>query len=165
MHPNACGYRCVRARRRRSVRSSKCRRGSPRRARRRPGSYDFARDLYFQGIGATGRASGEIKIMEPPRRPTVWLAYAAFIENMRDSIDRRIRAAVPGDAGSIASALITGKRDAISGPLNDAMYISSLAHVLSISGYHMAVVAGGVFFIFSAGFALVAACAGRRPIL
>ena len=106
------------------------------RAPLRPGSYDFARDLYFQGIGATGRASGEIKIMEPPRRPGLWLAYAAFIENMRDGIDRRIRAAVPGDAGSIASALITGKRDAISRPLNDAMYISSLAHVLSISGYY-----------------------------
>jgi len=106
------------------------------RAPLRPGSYDFARDLYFQGIGATGRASGEIKIMEPPRRPTLWFAYAAVIENMRDGIDRRIRAAVAGDAGSIASALITGKRDAISGPLNDAMYISSLAHVLSISGYY-----------------------------
>ena len=134
------------------------------RAPLRPGSYDFARDLYFQGIGATGRASGEIKIMEPPRRPTLWLAYAAVIENMRDGIDRRIRAAVPGDAGSIASALITGKRDAISGPLNDAMYISSLAHVLSISGYHMAVVAGVVFFLVRAVLAIVPGLALRRPI-
>lgn len=134
------------------------------RAPLRPGSYDFARDLYFQGIGATGRASGEIKIMEPPRRPGLWLAYAAFIENMRDGIDRRIRAAVPGDAGSIASALITGKRDAISGPLNDAMYISSLAHVLSISGYHMAVVAGVVFFLVRAVLAIIPGFALRRPI-
>jgi len=107
---------------------------SPPRAPLRPGSYDFARDLYFQGIGATGLAVGEIKITAPPRRPSLWLRYAAVIESMRDGIDRRIRAAVPGDAGSIASALITGKRDAISKTLNDAMYISSLAHVLSISG-------------------------------
>ena len=49
---------------------------------------------------------------------------------------------LPGDAGAIASALITGKRDAISTPVNDAMYVSGLGHVLSISGYHMAVVAG-----------------------
>jgi competence protein ComEC len=107
---------------------------SPPRAPLRPGSYDFARDLYFQGIGATGLAVGEIKITAPPRRPSLWLIYASVIENMRDGIDRRIRAAVPGDAGSIASALITGKRDAISATLNEAMYISSLAHVLSISG-------------------------------
>jgi competence protein ComEC len=44
---------------------------------------------------------------------------------------------LPGDRGSIASVLITGKRDAISAPVNDAMYISSLAHVLSISGYRL----------------------------
>ena len=130
----------------------------------RPGGYDFARDLYFQGIGATGFAVGEITIAQPPRRPGPWLIYAAVIENMRDGIDRRIRAAVPGDAGSIASALITGKRDAISGPLNDAMYISSLAHVLSISGYHMAVVAGAVFFLVRAVLALIPGFAVRHPI-
>jgi competence protein ComEC len=130
----------------------------------RPGGYDFARDLYFQGIGATGFAVGEIKIATPPRRPGLWLVYAAFIESMRDGIDRRIRAAVPGDAGSIASALITGKRDAISAPLNDAMYVSSLAHVLSISGYHMAVVAGAVFFLVRAVLAIIPGFAVRRPI-
>ncbi|HML11827.1 MAG TPA: ComEC/Rec2 family competence protein [Xanthobacteraceae bacterium] len=130
----------------------------------RPGGYDFGRDLYFQGIGATGFAVGEIKIAAPPRQPGAWLVYAALIENMRDAIDRRIRAAVPGDAGSIASALITGKRDAISGPLNDAMYISSLAHVLSISGYHMAVVAGVVFFLVRAVLAIIPGFAVRRPI-
>jgi competence protein ComEC len=137
---------------------------SPPRAPLRPGSYDFARDLYFQGIGATGLSVGEIKITAPPRRPSLWLIYASVIENMRDGIDRRIRAAVPGDAGSIASALITGKRDAISASLNDAMYISSLAHVLSISGYHMAVVAGVVFFLVRAVLALIPGFALRRPI-
>src|SRR5205823_2619637 len=48
--------------------------------------------------------------------------------------------------------------------VNDAMYISSLAHVLSISGYHMAVVAGVMFFVFRAAFALMPAFAGRYPI-
>ena len=130
----------------------------------RPGGYDFSRDLYFQGIGATGFAVGEIKIATPPHRPSLRLVYAAFIEGMRDGIDRRIRAAVPGDAGSIASALITGKRDAISSKLNEAMYISSLAHVLSISGYHMAVVAGVVFFLVRAVLAIIPGFAVRRPI-
>ena len=65
---------------------------------------------------------------------------------------------------AIASALITGKRDAISGPVNDAMYISSLAHVLSISGYHMALVAGVVFFVLRACLALVPGLASARPI-
>src|SRR5262249_39370466 len=75
-----------------------------------------------------------------------------------------IRSVLPGDQGAIASALITGKRDAITGQVNEAMYISSLAHVLSISGYHMAVVAGIVFFVLRALLALVPALVTRRPI-
>jgi len=130
----------------------------------RPGGYDFSRDLYFQRIGATGFVQGAIKTVDPPVPPGARLRYATFIEGIRDGIDGRIRAAVPGDAGSIASALITGKRDAISAPVNDAMYISSLAHVLSISGYHMALVAGVVFFVVRGLLALSPALAMRHAI-
>lgn len=130
----------------------------------RPGGYDFARDMYFQRIGASGYALGKIATAPPPAEPGYWLRYAAVIDSIRDGIDNRIRAVLPGDEGAIASALITGKRDAISAPVNDAMYISSLAHVLSISGYHMAVVAGIVFFVIRAGLALSPRLATRRPI-
>ena len=44
------------------------------------------------------------------------------------------------------------------------MFVSGLGHVLSISGYHMAVVAGLVFFVLRALFALMPAFAGRYPI-
>jgi len=130
----------------------------------RPGGYDFARDLYFQGIGASGFVLGQIKVSDPPYPADLWLTYASTIHSMRDAIDARIRSVISGDRGAIASALITGKRDAISAPVNDAMYISSLAHVLSISGYHMAVVAGVVFFVIRASLALIPAFASRYPI-
>ena len=83
---------------------------------------------------------------------------------MREAINKRIHAVLPGDRGSIASALITGKRNAISTPVSDAFYVSSLAHVLAISGYHMAVVAGIAFFFIRAGLALIPSLAGRHPI-
>jgi competence protein ComEC len=130
----------------------------------RPGGYNFARDLYFQKIGASGFALGAIKTVQPPEAQGLRLRYLAAIDAMREAIDKRIRAVVPGDEGSIASALITGKRDAISKELNDAMYVSSLAHVLSISGYHMAVVAVVIFFIVRAGFALWPSFAVRYPV-
>ena len=98
------------------------------------------------------------------RRLRPGLRYATTLAKIRDAIDARIRAAIPGDAGSIASALITGKRDAISAPVNDAMYISGLGHVLSISGYHMALVAGVVFFTVRALLALIPALAMRHAI-
>ncbi|HVG52589.1 MAG TPA: ComEC/Rec2 family competence protein [Xanthobacteraceae bacterium] len=130
----------------------------------RPGGYDFARDQYFQRLGASGFVTGAIKLERPPAPPTWRLRYATMIDGVRDGIDKRIRAAVPGDAGAIASALITGKRDAISSSVNEAMYVSSLAHILSISGYHMAIVAGVVFFTIRALLALIPGMAVRRPI-
>jgi competence protein ComEC len=130
----------------------------------RPGGYDFARDMYFQRIGASGFALGHIRSAEPPHAPTFALRYAMIIDGMRAAVDKRMHAVLPGDKGSIASALITGTRDAISTQVNDAMYISGLGHVLSISGYHMAVVAGIIFFAIRALFALLPAFANRHPI-
>jgi len=76
----------------------------------------------------------------------------------------RIRATLKGDTGAIASALITGKRDALTGAVFDAMFVSGVGHVLSISGYHMALVAGVVFFFVRAVLALFPALALRHPI-
>ncbi|MCK1303094.1 MULTISPECIES: ComEC/Rec2 family competence protein [unclassified Bradyrhizobium] len=121
----------------------------------RPGSYDFSRDMFFQGIGASGFAMGAITAAPPPETAGLRLRYAAFMQGLRDAIDARIRATLDGDNRAIATALLTGRRDAITTPVNDAMFISGLGHVLSISGYHMAVVAGVVFFAVRALLALI----------
>jgi competence protein ComEC len=121
----------------------------------RPGSYDFGRDMFFQGIGASGFVTGAIKTLEPPVSGGLALRYAAVMQGLRDAIDDRIRTTLDGDKRAIATALLTGRRDAITTPVNDAMFISGLGHVLSISGYHMAVVAGVVFFTVRALLALI----------
>jgi competence protein ComEC len=130
----------------------------------RPGSYDFGRDMYFQGIGASGFVMGAIATAPPSAERSVALRYAAFMQGLRDGIDARIRTALDGDNRAIATALLTGRRDAISEPVNNAMFISGLGHVLSISGYHMAVVAGVVFFAVRALLALVPGLAASLPI-
>ena len=130
----------------------------------RPGSYDFARDLYFQRIGASGFVHGAVKVVAPPAEAGWRLRAVTFVESVRDAIDMRIRSVLPGDVGSIASALITGKRDAITPYLYDAMFVSGIGHVLSISGYHMAVVAGIVFFILRALLALIPGVTDRMPV-
>src|SRR3954470_13889487 len=130
----------------------------------RPGSYDFSRDMFFQGIGASGFAMGAITVAPPPETAGLRLRYAAFMQGLRDAIDARIRATLDGDNRAIATALLTGRRDAISEPVNDAMFISGLGHVLSISGYHMAVVAGVVFFAVRALLALIPGLAAGYAI-
>jgi competence protein ComEC len=130
----------------------------------RPGSYDFSRDLFFQGIGASGFALGAITTVAPQEEGGIRLRYAAIMQGLRDAIDARIRGTLAGDNRAIATALLTGRRDAITTPVNDAMFISGLGHVLSISGYHMAVVAGVVFFAVRALLALIPGLAASYPI-
>ena len=129
-----------------------------------PDSYDFARDMYFQGIGASGFVRGAIKIVTPPATDTLWQRADAAIQRLRDAIDERVRAVLPGDKGAIAAMLLNGRRDVISENLFNALFISGVGHVLSISGYHMAVVAGVVFFLFRALLALIPGFADRFPI-
>lgn len=130
----------------------------------RPGSYDFSRDLYFQGIGASGFVMGAITTRTPPESGGWRLHYFATMQGLRDMIDARIRTALDGDDRAIATALLTGRRDAITPQVNDAMFISGLGHVLSISGYHMAVVAGVVFFAVRALLALIPGLTVTFPI-
>src|SRR5215213_4676252 len=131
----------------------------------RPGSYDFSRDMFFAGIGASGFVMGAIKAAEPPATGGgLRLRYSAVMQGLRDAIDARIRTTLEGDKRAIATALLTGRRDAISQPVNDAMFISGLGHVLSISGYHMAVVAGIVFFAVRALLALIPPLTVTFPI-
>ena len=113
-------------------------------------------------LGASGYVLGGIKSVTPPAAPGRGCATAPDVQRVRDPIDP-VSAPSPGDPGAIAP-LITGKRDAISPPVQDAMFVPGLAHALLISGYHMAVVAGIVFFIVRAILALIPGLADRAPI-
>jgi hypothetical protein len=58
----------------------------------RPGSYDFARDLYLQRIGASGFVHGAIKVVTPPEAASLRMRANAFIQGLRDGIDQRASA-------------------------------------------------------------------------
>lgn len=77
----------------------------------------------------------------------VWLStWSRSAESVRQALSQRIRAALPGEQGAIATALITGERGGITQETNDAYRSSGLFHILSISGLHMVIMAGAVFF-------------------
>lgn len=128
-----------------------------------PGGYDFGRELFYRGIGGSGFSYG------PPDRADIGPAPLSIrwrvpIENLRVAIGRRIEAALPGDTGQIANALITGDRGGVSEETTEAYRVSGLTHILSISGLHMALVAGFVFGLVRAILALFPSLALRRPI-
>ncbi len=71
---------------------------------------------------------------------------------------------MPGETGAIANALITGERGAIPEDTTSAFRDSGLLHVLSISGLHMAIMAGSVFFLVRLVLAAFPGIALRYPI-
>jgi len=112
-----------------------------------PGGYDFGRAAWYSGIGGVGYAVGEIQPDRSAAPMPFDLYWWAAIEGVRQSMSRRITSQLGGDRGAIAAALITGERGAISDQANDAFRDSGLLHILSISGLHMVVMAGAVFFL------------------
>ena len=72
--------------------------------------------------------------------------------------------AIGGAEGEIAAALVAGVRAGIPDDVNEALRRTGLAHVLSISGLHMALVAATIMFVLRAGFALFPGFASRRPV-
>jgi competence protein ComEC len=126
-----------------------------------PGQYDFSRDAWFAGYGATGFMIGSIRPGEAGEAPFA-VRSRARLDAVRQAISDRIRAAIPGHAGAIADALVTGKRGGIPEGLNEAMRAAGTYHILSISGFHMALVAALIFGIVRGGLALVPAIALRH---
>ena len=129
-----------------------------------PGGYAFDRAAYFDRVGAYGFIYGRTK-PAVLGMPASWrLQITAAIADMRGRIGARIRQTLPGDAGAIAAALIVGDRGAVSEDSQENLRIAGLAHVLAISGMHMALVAGAIFFVVRAGLALSPGLALRHPI-
>src|SRR5690606_24578299 len=117
--------------------------------------FDFARNGYFMGLGATGFVLGRAKATAPPEPVPQVIRVRATVDGMRRALTERIRAALSGESGAIATALVTGMRDAIPEKTNEAMRVSGLAHVLAISGLHMVLVVGTLFAAVRGGLALV----------
>ena len=130
----------------------------------RPGGYDFARDAYFRGIGAVGSLVGKVEV-GVPSEPLPWsLHVAASIDAARNAFTRRITDAIGGQAGAVAAALVTGKRGLIANETSDVLRAAGIYHVVSISGLHMVLAAGVVFWLVRASLALVPVLALAWPI-
>lgn len=107
-----------------------------------PGGYDFARRAWFAELGATGTALGEVRLHQAS-------PSGAMLEDVRRGLSGHIRQQMAASPGSIAAALATGDRGAISDEDATAMRESGMAHLLSISGLHVTAIVGAVFLFFS----------------
>lgn len=112
-----------------------------------PGAYDFSERAWFQGLGATGQALGDIRILQP--------ADPLFaLSRYRQQLSAHVQSQMSGAAGAIGATLATGDRGAIDEEDAEAMRRSGLAHLLSISGLHVTAVVGAIYLLVLKSLAL-----------
>lgn len=128
-----------------------------------PGGFDFARHQWFEGLGAGGFAYGKVELLDAGPAP-LDLRTARFVSNLRQGIAARVANVLAGENAAIAQALIMGERGGISEQTQKALTDSGLAHVVSISGFHMALTAGSAFWLLRAVMAAFPGLALAFPI-
>lgn len=125
-----------------------------------PGGRDFRRRAFFEELGAVGFTLGDPQILSRQAASPAELGLG----RLRAEVVARIRAVLGGDAAAMAVALMTGERGLIREPVYDSIQAAGLAHLLAISGLHIGLVAGLVFFATRAGLALAMPLALAWPI-
>jgi competence protein ComEC len=123
-----------------------------------PGGYDRARQDWFRQIGAQGQVLGEMTILNAAvQAPDV---YAQVRQHLSAQMQRNM----PGDSGAVAAAMITGDNTPLSLKAERDLQVTSLYHLLSVSGFHLAIITGIVFIAVRHGLALVPRLALDLPL-
>jgi competence protein ComEC len=127
-----------------------------------PGGFDFVRRAWFQQIGAVGYSIRKV-IVTGRAEESDWRRAVADI---RQQVTRRILKVFPDDpvTGHLAAALMTGHRGGVPEEIIQALRDAGLAHLLAISGLHIGLLAGLVFFVSRGLLALIEPVALRYPI-
>ena len=130
----------------------------------RPDSYDFSFESYFDGIGASGffLRGPELATVSGPAPPLA--LFRASVERARSAIATRIQDRIGGAEGEIAAALVVGVRAGIPEDVNEAQRRAGIYHIISISGLHMALVAGTIMVLLRAGFAFFPDFSSRHAV-
>ena len=121
-----------------------------------PGGFDFQRHAWFLGLGAVGYTRTPVLTLAPPEGGQ-WQFKA------RMALSARVQEKLPGEAGGFAAAIMAGDRSGIAQETLFDLRVSNLAHLLAISGLHMALLTGFVFSALRLGLAAVPRIGLRVP--
>lgn len=112
----------------------------------RPGGFDFARQVWFARLGAVGFAVSKVEVIKAGPK----IGLGAGSERIRQIVSDKIKGVITGHGGDIAVALIVGEKRSIDKQVLGDIRAAGLAHMLAISGMHMALVSGTMFWVLRA---------------
>lgn len=109
-----------------------------------PGAFDFQRQAYFREIGAVGFGFGAAKVIASAEQ-SGGTGISGLFARLRHRLSIEIIRTLPGASGGLAAALMTGQKRAVDDQTLQQIRDAGLAHLLSISGLHVGLVAGVLF--------------------
>ena len=111
-----------------------------------PNDHNFARSAYYEKVGAVGYAVSKLKILSAKEKN--------LLQGIRSSILKRIKDILPENTSNIVAALVIGEQGGISKNIRDNYTSAGIVHILSVSGFHMGLIAGLIFAILRSLFCL-----------
>lgn len=118
-----------------------------------PGEFDYRRFLALRGIDVTAyvEAESDILLLEAAARPSL----QRRIDLLAQQIGKGIDAALPQPEAGILRALLVGDMGKVPQSLKDAYSRTGVNHILSISGFHVGIVALMLFHLLFAACRLI----------
>ena len=120
------------------------------------GDFDGRRYAFLTGVFARGYVMGDVA----STYLTGHVPFMARVNAVRD----KLAVYVNSQAGAVAAALLTGRREFVRGETTNAFRHSGLAHLLAISGLHVGLVGAFIFFFLRFFAALFPVISLRFPI-
>ncbi|MBI4229763.1 MAG: ComEC/Rec2 family competence protein, partial [Planctomycetes bacterium] len=115
---------------------------SPWRAVRNPGGFNEASNAADRGLPFSFRvpSAGACEVLDAPRGGRGWIG------GLREGMERRLRERFPGERGRVLATLLVGAPWDFPDDLEWAFRRTGTVHLLAISGLHLGLVAGAVWF-------------------
>lgn len=125
------------------------------------GGYQMDRRLFFEGVNANGFASSRALPIDCETSMPLNESLSKAAADLRQKIVAKIHKVLPPNEAGITAAIVAGERGGINQQIINNYRDSGLAHFLSISGLHMSMLAGLMFFLVRFSIALIPSLALR----
>jgi competence protein ComEC len=122
-----------------------------------PGGFDYERWLFRQGIGATGY------VVSGSRLELQAVGLSSWLLSARDSLARQLAGQVPaGVQRELVFALVLGHRQGLDDSQRQVLAVTGTSHLLAISGLHIGLVSGIIYWLVRVVAGLLWPAASRR---
>lgn len=128
--------------------------------------YDAPFDMFFKNISALGKLKDIQKVYYAPSQlhSSFIQKFNTQIQKLRSFLTQQIHLKIKNQYAAIASSLITGDKSGMSLSVRENFTQAGLSHMLAISGLHMGLLAGMIFFALSKFLVLIPGLALRFVI-